>query len=456
MNSLPDRRRFLFQAASSSLALAGWSCASRKAERTDARTRQWIVVGAGLGGLVAAREILRRGEDVLLLEASSRLGGRVLTERDGFTPGLRAEAGAERVAPGDSAVHALLTEYGIETVSYPYYPAGYVIHFEGQDHWVRGENTDGFEPADLPPEMFEGLSEYEVAAAPIDLHLAYARDHEPPAPDDPQSGLEWLRTLGLSRRAEEMLLAFCTLPVRTMSAHSFSVLCRRELASFDSLTLAGGSDLLIDSLAAEVESRGGRMRFGARVAAVSHTGDDRIAVCTDTGTVLHADALILALPGPVLGKLQLEHALGREIARRLGGLGFGHERKGYFEVDVADLRSGREPAYAYRDSVPRVRWVLPEIAEGRSIANVMAFGPEEARQIAHLRGRDFASDPYFGCTFAYPLAGSVMDTSLLQHGRIAVAGSDLSARSGWMEGAVLASQRAVAALSEVLGPAAEA
>jgi monoamine oxidase len=54
-----------------------------------------MVVGAGLSGLVAARELARRGAEVTVFEARDRLGGRVWTLRDGDFPPLHAEAGGE-------------------------------------------------------------------------------------------------------------------------------------------------------------------------------------------------------------------------------------------------------------------------------------------------------------------------------------------------------------------------
>jgi monoamine oxidase len=55
-----------------------------------------IVIGAGVAGLAAARHLTAAGRHVLILEARSRLGGRILTVRDALSP-LPIELGAEFV-----------------------------------------------------------------------------------------------------------------------------------------------------------------------------------------------------------------------------------------------------------------------------------------------------------------------------------------------------------------------
>jgi monoamine oxidase len=65
-----------------------------------------VVLGAGIGGLVAAHELKRAGHEVVLLEAQHRVGGRVSTCRS-FAPGLYAEFGAMRIP----RVHELTLAY---------------------------------------------------------------------------------------------------------------------------------------------------------------------------------------------------------------------------------------------------------------------------------------------------------------------------------------------------------
>jgi monoamine oxidase len=73
-----------------------------------------VIVGAGVAGLVAARELSSAGMDVQLIEASDRLGGRVRTLREREWP-MPIELGPEFVHGEPKALKRLLAEAGIRT-----------------------------------------------------------------------------------------------------------------------------------------------------------------------------------------------------------------------------------------------------------------------------------------------------------------------------------------------------
>jgi monoamine oxidase len=71
-----------------------------------------VIVGAGVAGLAAARELRRRGHEVVVLEARDRVGGRVLT-LDGPRRPVPVELGAEFVHGEAPLTHGLLAEAGL-------------------------------------------------------------------------------------------------------------------------------------------------------------------------------------------------------------------------------------------------------------------------------------------------------------------------------------------------------
>ena len=82
-----------------------------------------LVVGAGLAGLTAARELAGAGLDVQVLEARDRVGGRTLSQSVGDRPEDLVELGGQWVGPTQHEVLAFAEYLFIET-----YPKNVVVN----------------------------------------------------------------------------------------------------------------------------------------------------------------------------------------------------------------------------------------------------------------------------------------------------------------------------------------
>ncbi|KAJ7700917.1 hypothetical protein B0H16DRAFT_1902887 [Mycena metata] len=104
------------------------------------------VVGAGVSGLCAAYELRRLGYTVKVLEASSRIGGRVITFRDPiFAPGLHAEGGAMRIPHDHYLLHRYLEIFSLADQLIPFEMKNKFIYLSGLD---EGERTMTYEVFD--------------------------------------------------------------------------------------------------------------------------------------------------------------------------------------------------------------------------------------------------------------------------------------------------------------------
>ncbi|MBR8279701.1 flavin monoamine oxidase family protein [Burkholderia vietnamiensis] len=117
-----------------------------------ARDARIAIVGAGVGGLVAACELLRAGaRQLVVFEANpARVGGRLLSQSiNPDHPHLLAEMGAMRFPPSQAALYHYLERFGIDSSS-TFPDPGVVdteIHYQGHAYrWPAGER---------PPALFD-------------------------------------------------------------------------------------------------------------------------------------------------------------------------------------------------------------------------------------------------------------------------------------------------------------
>ncbi|WP_229742933.1 flavin monoamine oxidase family protein [Gordonia jinhuaensis] len=71
---------------------------------------QVVVVGAGVAGLTAARQLVQQGLDVLVLEAADRVGGRVMVETSAL--GSAVDLGGQWIGKGHHRFESLASELG--------------------------------------------------------------------------------------------------------------------------------------------------------------------------------------------------------------------------------------------------------------------------------------------------------------------------------------------------------
>jgi monoamine oxidase len=113
---------------------------TRKPPKRTPRKRKAdvIVVGAGISGLTAARELVAKGKSVLVLEARNRVGGRVLNHDIGG--GHVTELGGQFVGPTQDHIIGLADDLGVER---------FTAYNTGNNVYYTNGNRSTF-PADLP------------------------------------------------------------------------------------------------------------------------------------------------------------------------------------------------------------------------------------------------------------------------------------------------------------------
>jgi len=136
-NSRITRRRFVAGSIATgaattvpaaAAALPAGAEAKSRGHTKKRRTVDVVVVGAGLAGLTAARQLHQSGRSVIVLEARDRVGGRCLSRSLGAGATDVANLGATWIGPTQDKIQALMAELGIG--KFPTFSAGKLLWYE--------------------------------------------------------------------------------------------------------------------------------------------------------------------------------------------------------------------------------------------------------------------------------------------------------------------------------------
>ncbi len=280
-----------------------------------------LVVGAGLSGLVAAHRLQAAGHQVTILEARSRVGGRVLTLREPFAEGQHADVGAMILYEGQNTILDLCREFGIK---------------------LTPLKTVG---AELPCVRYRGrlLGPQEIGACFGELGKAQSTHPAEPF----ETAAAWVRRCRLSAQAIALLDAFIeiqpSIPLRFVDARGLHLGPERYMQ------MAEGNDQLPRRLAQDLDVR---LEHVVRLIDWSRSS---VVVETEKGQ-FEGDLLVLAIPGPLTTDMGWNPPLPAEKVRALVSLRYGTGAAVAAQYQERKAVSDAVRTAFFSDSIPR--WML--------------------------------------------------------------------------------------------------
>ena len=454
--------------------------------------RRVIVVGAGLAGLTAALCARDAGWSVVVLEARTRVGGRVHTQYGGvdgvaFDRGLRAELGGESIDDSHTALLGLLRRFGIATERRP----GSTSDRVGRGRFrYRGDTYTFAELMGLRAGrvLNDFLRIDDELLRLVDAHRVDP-EHPEAARDasalDAQSFAAWLDTLDLAPEA------------RFFADHANTSLYNTELTELSMLFVAqqvAATAGIPDAASETMRVANGNATLPNAVAA--ELGDALIVDAPVTGVRVRSDGVtviaqsreyfgahvIIALPPPPLRNVQFDPPLPERIAAAVRELDLGAATKVVNQFDTAFWRTGGQSGFSLTDLTYRVSWDAADSYDapaallttyttadnGRALAaldpvtridrvraQLADVFPEAAATLSGPAATvAWTEEPFTGGGYAVYRPGQVTaHWEPLRRGthRILFAGEHLVAPAGYMDSAVRSGIRAAGMLPRIEG-----
>lgn len=248
------------------------------------------VIGAGLSGLIAARELRRQGIEVVVLEAAGRLGGRALTEP---TPlGSWVDLGGQWIGHDHHRITALAAELGVRK---------FTMHSEGLPAVIDGRRRLPLRSPSILAfgAILAGVAALSRLGGPRRWNTVTLADALGKVPG---------RTA--RRLLEVVALTSWTADPDRYSIQAMAKMIREQGGLRTMLSTRGGAQeallvegvgALIDGIAAEL---GDRVRSGHRVTSITQSNDG-ITVDTTAGQV-RAAKVIITVPPPTVRQISFD------------------------------------------------------------------------------------------------------------------------------------------------------
>lgn len=468
--------------------IAGLAATSAVASHVDAAQQDWdvVVIGAGVSGLRAAMELEGQGLKVKVLEARSRIGGRLHTLDD--VPGS-PEAGGSVIGALYARVHDTVRRLGLRLEPMrPREPAEYgrddlaaraAFHLGGRyitmDEWPT-------HPGNKFPAAFKSTLPWNfplAALAPSNPLKELDDWLKPPAQafDRPLDAV--LREAGIPESAIQLGVgenqAYGQSPDRVSALHQLQLLTwATHMTQRDGLFhIVGGNQRLPEAMAATLREP---VQMETAVSAVHDRGDS-VIVETTRGAV-RAERVLITLPATALRHVRLTPEPPPAQRRGIDQLTYSLTTQILFRIDDAyweqdgmpptlwtDTPIGQLLAYPYGPggaTQSAALWMMgadaaaadqlaPEALLERSMAVLRRIRPAAARALTPIKVFSWQKERYTGGTWASWAPGQVgafANQIGQRHGRMHFCGEHTARLDRGMEGAMESADRVILEILE--------
>jgi monoamine oxidase len=312
MSKHPSRRKFLqlLTATGAGLLPAGGHSPDARAQSgQECNGRRVVVLGAGLAGLTAAYRLMNRGYEVIVLEGQDRVGGRVLTVREGFRAAGHAEMGATRIFSTHEATLKYVSLFGLGPLV-PYDSGNRAFYMRGR-RFVPSQAGQPWPIADMSEA--EKINPFALLAPYLgsgfqklgNLESAdWPSDHPSALDLDKVTVEQYLLRQGASRGWIDWFCALEGNVKRVNACAGFAV--ERVAAGAEGeqpASIPGGNDRLPKAFAAAL---GNRVRLKCRVVRLEQSASEVTVTYLDAQgrqSQVRADRCVCALPFSTLRKV---------------------------------------------------------------------------------------------------------------------------------------------------------
>ncbi len=429
---------------------------------------QVIVIGAGLAGLNAAVLLEDQGIDVLILEGSNRVGGRVFTLDD--QPHKPDAGGSEFSVVSYARIMDMVNRLGLKIIPWRGKTVDFAFRVGEQNvtasEWPDAKVNMVQGPARGVPPLFLGDM---FLPRPLPLETADAWLKPEAFQYDVPYG-SFLKTAGADKEALRLLEAH----TNNDELNQISALWKMHTAQFaqasgtldDLRNLEGGMSRLTDGMAAMLQRP---VQINNRVTGIAATTDG-VEVGTAEGKNWRADYVICTLPLPLLREIAISPPLPDKQAAAIEQIPYDDHIEVYFDIVEPFWEEDRLPSSLWTDGPLGLVLHLPDegthgylwlAMAGKASAGFRSLDNEKilqeaARELGRIRpstigkvrpmtAHNWSIHPWSKGHLAYRGPGQIREFGTVAanpHGRVHFAGEHTAMLASGMEGAMESGERA--------------